>query len=113
LDWLEHRQAELAEFDKSFKTQGMLKDQVCAVTKFLVPHADGVKVQIRTFNQPHIARILITDRCAYFTPYRSDAHGKDSRVYKFRRGDDMYDCFARWFELSWKEGRKRSSLSDL
>lgn len=112
-DWLQQRHEELAVFDKSFEANDMLRVQVKSVTMFVVPHVLENRVEVRTYNQPHIARILLTDKFAYFTPYRLNAHGRESRVYKFRRGDDMYDCLDRWFNICWEHGRPIQSNDDI
>jgi hypothetical protein len=99
-DWTAQREAELAIFDKAYGN-GVLPNQIETTAKFLEAHIATGKVELKYFNYPHIGRILITDRVSYFTPYRSEAHGRDSRVIKYRRGGEMYDFFLRLFNQLW------------
>lgn len=96
-DWTQQREMELAAFDPAFGN-GLLKRQIGTTAEFLRGHPE---VQTRRFQAPHLGRIILTDRFAYFTPYRSDAHGRRSEVLKLWRGE-LYDGFARLFELVWQ-----------
>jgi hypothetical protein len=95
---------ELAAFDPAFG-KGILRDQIETTTKFLSSYIVSGDVELKFFNYPHIGRILITDRVLYFTPYRQDAHGRDSHVIKYRRGGEMYDFFLRLFNQLWNRRR--------
>lgn len=99
-DWTAQRERELTEFDPSFGA-GLLHTQVETNVNFLAPYVTSNTVELRRFNSPHIGRVILTDRCVYYTPYRSDSHGRDSRVYKYRRGGDTYANFMRLFEQLW------------
>lgn len=98
-DWVRQREAELAKFDKAHG-KGLLRQQIEASVLFIQQYIDD-SVELRRFNAPHIGRLVITDRFVYYTPYRSDAHGRDSKVYKFRRSGEMYDNLLRFFEQLW------------
>ena len=100
LDWTEQREAELASFDDAFRKRGLLKEQIEATARFLEQYVTSQKAELRRFNYPHTGRLLLTERCAYFTPYRHDSHARDCPVYKFRRGY-LYDNFARLFDQLW------------
>lgn len=100
-DWTKQREGELASFDPAYGT-GLLAKQIEANASFLQKYVESGIVEIRRFEAPHIGRIVLTDRFAYFTPYRRDAHGRHSPVYKSRRGGDMYDNFIRFFEQLWE-----------
>jgi hypothetical protein len=100
LDWTEQRQEELASFDDAFRKPGLLKEQIEATARFLHQYVTSEKAELRRFNYPHTGRLLLTERCAYFTPYRHDSHARDCPVYKFRRGY-LYDNLARLFEQLW------------
>ncbi len=100
-DWTSQRERELATIDPSFGA-GMLQQQIETTIKFLEPHVKTGRLQLRLFDAPHMGRVLLTDHYAYFTPYRKDAHGRESRVIKYRRGGDMYDWLARLFEQLWE-----------
>lgn len=99
-DWTAQREQELATFDAAFGT-GILRQQIDTTARFLKPHVDSGLMEVRHFDAPHLGRILITDRCAYLTPYRSDAHGRDSCVIKYRRGGDSYEWLRRMFDQLW------------
>ena len=101
-DWTAQRDLELAEFDKSFGNN-LLHTQVETNVNFLAPYVANDSVELRRFNAPHIGRIILTDRCVYYTPYRFNSHGRESRVYKYRRGGDTYDNFMRLFQQLWTE----------
>jgi hypothetical protein len=88
-------------FDHAFGRRGLLTEQIETTAGFLDEYVRAGRVEIRRYNSPHIGRILITDRCAFFNPYRSDAHGRDCPVFKFRRGE-LYDNYARLFEQLWR-----------
>jgi len=99
-DWTAQREGELAKFDSAFGS-GLLRKQIEITVAFFQSYiADGT-VDLRRFCCPHIGRILVTDRFAYFTPYRDDAHPRESCVYKFRRDGNMYDNLSRLFEQLW------------
>jgi hypothetical protein len=103
IDWTADREAEVAAFDGAFGS-GLLREQIKTTERFLRRYVETGSIELRSFNYPHIGRILLTERSVYFTPYRSDAHGRDSRVIKYRRGGDMYDHFRRLFDKLWIAG---------
>jgi hypothetical protein len=78
-----------------------MREQIETNVRFLEQYVAAGQVEVRRFSSPRIGRIVLTERCAYFTPYRKDRHGRDSVVYKFRRGD-MYDSYSRLFEQLWE-----------
>jgi hypothetical protein len=102
-DWLAQREQEAATFDPAYGN-GLLKQLVNANVQFIQPHTQTDSMELRRFNSPLIGRLVVTERYAYYTPYRADAHGRESRVYKFRRGGEMYDNLRRWFEQLWRAG---------
>jgi hypothetical protein len=99
-DWTLQRETELARFDAAFG-KGLLREQIEANARFFQEYVATGKMELRRFQHPHIGRIVLTDRCAYYTPYRNDSHGRDCPVYKFRRGD-MYDNLQRLFDQLWE-----------
>jgi hypothetical protein len=99
-DWLAQRNDELAAIDPPFG-KGALRDQIEALVKFLDTYVSSGVVELKFYNYPHIGRILVTDRVAYFVPYRKDAHGRDSIKIKYRAGGDMYEWFLRFFNQLW------------
>lgn len=100
-DWTRQRENELAAVDPAFGS-GVLRDQIDTTVKFLSSYVSSGDVELKLYNYPHIGRILITDRVVYFTPYRKEAHGRDSRIIKYRRGGEMYDFFLRFFNQLWE-----------
>lgn len=98
-DWVSQRESELARFDRAFG-RDLLREQIEANTTFLRPYVAAGQVELARFSAPHIARIIITDRCAFYTPYRQDSHGRDSPIFKYRRGE-LYDNFVRLFNQLW------------
>jgi hypothetical protein len=99
-DWTAQRENELAAVDPAFG-KGVLRDQIETTVKFLSSYVDSKDVELKFFNYPHVGRILITDRAAYFSPYRQDAHGRDSSIIKYRHGGEMYDFLLRLFNQLW------------
>jgi hypothetical protein len=99
-NWTDQRENEVAAFDDTFGG-GLLARQIDTSVTFVRQQVKAGRAQLRLFNAPHVGRFVITERYAYFTPYRTDVHSRDSRVYKFRRGD-MYDNFKRHFEQLWQ-----------
>jgi len=102
-DWTAQREHELALFDSAFGSR-LLHHQIDTNVAFLRPHVEAGKVELRRFNAPHMGRIVLVDGAAYYTPYRSDAHGRDSKVYKFKSGGEMSKNFQRLFEQLWNAG---------
>lgn len=98
--WMRVRESEMGRFDPSFRP-GMLATQVDVNVRFLMPYVEIGTVDLRRFNVPHLGRLLLTESVCYLTMYRSDAHGRDSRVVKFRRGA-TYDWLSRLFEMVWE-----------
>jgi hypothetical protein len=99
VDWTQQREAELARFDPAFGSE-LLKQQIEANAGFLENYSKTGYLEVRRFNAPHIGRLVLTDRFAYFTPYQSTSHGRDNPVYKHRRGV-TYDNLDRLFRQLW------------
>jgi hypothetical protein len=99
-NWTNQRERELAAFDHAYGN-GLLVQLIEANAQFLANHAARGLLTLRRYNSPHIGRLVITERFAYYTPYRNDCHGRDSCVYKFRRGGEMYDNLGRLFDQLW------------
>jgi hypothetical protein len=98
--WMRMREAEMGRFDPSFRP-GMLATQIEANVRFLTPYGEVGAVELRRYNSPHLGRLLITEAFCYLTMYRSDAHGRDSVVVRYRRGP-TYDWLSRHFEMVWE-----------
>lgn len=100
-DWLAQRERELSIFDPAFG-DGLLRKQVESNYSLLLKHAENSVIKVRRCNVPNIGRIIITDRCLMYTPYRSDAYARDCKVYVFRKQDEMYDNLLRFFHQVWE-----------
>lgn len=98
VDWVEDREVELSAFDAAYG-HGTLRSQIRSNATFL--NALPAPLEVRRYDYPHIGRILVTDRCAYLTPYAEDKHGRDSKVIKYRRSGEMYDFLDRIFSKVW------------
>lgn len=110
-DWTADRDKEVARFDPAFGG-GVLAAQISSTIEFLSRPVEQGLVQLRLFNYPHVGRIVLTDRVAYFTPYRRDAHSRDCRVIKYRRGGEMYDHLSRLFGMLWRTARSVTPAAD-
>jgi hypothetical protein len=99
-EWTVEREREIASFDHAFGS-GVLRQQIETTTKFLEQHVKAKHLELRFFNAPHLGRVLLTEHYAFLTLYRKNAHGRDCRVTKYRRGGDMYDALERLFEQLW------------
>jgi hypothetical protein len=95
--WVERREAELAAFDPAFGN-GTLAAAIEKNVKYLTGYLKSGDVSVALYSYPHIGRILLTDRAAYFTPYHSTTHGQDDPVMKFRRGGEMYAFLERLYD---------------
>jgi hypothetical protein len=100
-DWINDREEELQAFDTAFGT-GLLRRQITTTYDYLAPLATG-GVEVRGYNFPHLARVVLTERAVYVTRYRADQHGWNTTVYKYRRGE-TYDLWTRVFTKLWQEG---------
>ncbi|WP_393098968.1 hypothetical protein [Streptomyces sp. LN325] len=106
--WTLDREAELASFDRSFGS-GQLTRQIETNISHLETHQRDGLVEIRRYDFPHLGRVLLTDRVAYFTPYSSDSHGRDSKVLKYPAASPMYGTFVRLFEKVWESSSAQLS----
>jgi len=107
VDWLKQRDIELGKFDQSFG-KGLLRRQIQSNIELLRAH-EGERIEVRRYSMPHFGRLILTERAAYLTFYRAEAHGRDCQMYRFHRGD-FYDGLARMFELAWEAGAVRSEV---
>jgi hypothetical protein len=101
IDWVARREEEVKAFDPTYRKGGLLRSQIKATLNFLESFSERQNVQVRLFSSPLIGRIIITESCAYLTPYSRLAHSRNSRVIKYRRGGDMYEFLSKLFEDTW------------
>lgn len=99
-DWLMQREDELSKFDSAFGNKH-LHGQVKMNIEFIQGYMKNNKIELRKYNYPNIGRIIITDKCVFFTPYKKDVHGRHSKVYKFRKNGEMYYNLLRFFDQLW------------
>jgi hypothetical protein len=100
-DWTKQREDEIAQFDHAFGS-GFLGAQIETTMRFLSQYEAKGVVKLRFYDAPHIGRILITDRCVFFTPYSRTQHGRDCPVIKYGAQSDMYNFYMRYFEQLWE-----------
>ncbi|WP_030944412.1 hypothetical protein [Streptomyces sp. NRRL S-646] len=105
-DWIDVRETETGSFDHAYRS-GLLRLQIRQNISYLAAHAASGRMEMRLYNQPHIARIVLTDRVVYLTQYEDTRHGQLSPVKKYRRGD-MYDYLCRTVALTWDHARQPS-----
>ncbi len=99
-DWTAHRQSELETASKAYR--GNLKNDILETQNSIINHDTSKKIKIKCFNTPHIGRIVITERVAYFTPYETNKDGLESRIFKYGTNDDMYNALTRLFDVIWE-----------
>lgn len=97
-DWTNQRYLELVDCGST----GNLKDQIKHTSEILGPYVKENRIQLKCFNMPHIGRIILTERVAYFTPYKSDQDGSESPVFKYGRDDSMYEFLEHLINLLWE-----------
>lgn len=109
-DWADLRAREV-EFDPQFR-KGALRHQTVASEKLVENLVNDGKCEVRYYNQPHLARIILTDEWLFFNPYLPRRHGKDCPVLKYGRRDPLYDWATRYFELIWDAARRHVPFSE-
>jgi len=107
IDWVARREQETALFDPA-AGKGLLRQQIITTSMFLDGFDGRSNLRVRYYNLPLMGRILITDRCAFLTPYSKLEHSRKSKVIKYRRGGDMYDFLKRIFDEAWATSRAAS-----
>ncbi|MFD6921314.1 hypothetical protein ACFV99_14015 [Streptomyces sp. NPDC059944] len=100
-DWIDDREEELHAFDTAFGT-GLLRRQITTTYEYLAPLTTA-GVEVRSYNIPHLVRVVLTERSVYVTLYRADQHGWNTTIRKYRRGE-TYDLWTRMFSKLWQEG---------
>lgn len=102
--WLDHRAEEVARHDQGFDS-GLLRFQVTANAHYVATHAARIEqVELRLYDLPHTARVVVTDRVAYLTPYAAHEHGRSSPCLVFRNPSPMYEYCLRLFTVAWDSG---------
>jgi len=81
--------------------RGLLKEQVEVTRTLLAGYERDGLVAVRQFNSPHIGRILITNRYAYFNHYNEKVHAHFNPILRFRSGGIFYEVLRRYFNLLW------------
>jgi hypothetical protein len=105
IDWIAVREREIMAFDNSY-TPGSLRRQIETNLETLRKPVITGCADVRVYSGPHLGRIVLTNHAAYFTPYRSNAHGRSTACIKYRAGGVMHDCFSRYFEQTWDSARR-------
>ena len=99
-DWFQQREIELQKFDSAFGF-GVLKKQTATNIEYLKNHVHSQKIQLRLYLYPFIGRIVITDRCLFFTPMQRDSYIRRNKTFKYASGGDMYRHYLRLFDQLW------------
>lgn len=100
VDWFQQREMELRKFDSAFGA-GVLKKQTITNIEYLKNHIYEQNIQLRLHFFPLIGRIVITDRCLFFTPMQRDSYIRKSKTLKYAYGGDMYRHYHRLFDQIW------------
>lgn len=108
--WTQERQLEAESHDELFPL-GQLARDIETTIAYVGAMESKVKAELRIADMPHICRIVLTDRCVYFTMYRSDLGGSKTRIAKYFAHADTYRWLKRVFEQYWKIGRRPSTSS--
>jgi hypothetical protein len=99
-DWFEQREIELSKIDASFG-HGVLRKQTITNIEYLHNHVREHKIVLGLYSYPLIGRLVITDRCLFFTPMYSGAYIRRSKTFKYSAGGDMYRHYFRLFTQLW------------
>lgn len=99
-DWIDQREQEIATFDKAYG-KGTLRRQIENNLQFLQAHIEAGRFEVRTYNYPHIGRIILTDDVLFLQPYKDYLHGRDCPVIEYGHGD-VYEMFSRFFDMLWE-----------
>ncbi|GCE01850.1 hypothetical protein EHYA_09624 [Embleya hyalina] len=99
--WTTDREAELATFDRSHGS-GLLHTQIETNVAFVAPYTSAGTIELRRFDAPHIGRVCLTERAAYFTPYSAHEHGRHCAVVKYPVSSPMYRTLERIFAKTWE-----------
>jgi len=103
--WTQDRQEEGESHDAVFPP-GQLARDIEATVAYVCAMESKSKAELRVANMPHMCRIVLTDRCVYFTMYRSDLPGSKTRIAKYFAHADTYRWLKRLFEQYWSIGRR-------
>ncbi|MFI6322726.1 hypothetical protein ACIBG8_34660 [Nonomuraea sp. NPDC050556] len=100
--WLRRREEEMVRTDPGMEG-GLLAKQVSATVDYMrTVAAANSKVELRLLDAQHTARVIVTDRLAYFTPYLAGVHGRNSPCLVFSADSAMYDYCLRLFDGLWE-----------
>ncbi|MFD0774291.1 hypothetical protein ACFQZ2_10175, partial [Streptomonospora algeriensis] len=103
--WLARREDEVRAGDPGFRA-GLLAEQVRINARYLASAARGKEnCELRFYDLPNHFRVVITERTAFLTIYRSSAHGRNSPCIVARRPGHIYDFAQRVFSSAWEAGR--------
>ncbi|MEV0136503.1 hypothetical protein AB0H83_49780 [Dactylosporangium sp. NPDC050688] len=99
--WLGRRASEVTRHDPGF-AEDLLRIQVIGNIRYVAAHAARAdQVELRLFDLPHTARVVITDRVAYLTPYAAHEHGRSSPCLVYGNPSAMYEYCLRLFSVAW------------
>ncbi|GAA1376635.1 hypothetical protein [Catellatospora chokoriensis] len=100
--WLDQREREVCRIDPAFRG-GVLRDQVCNNIRYVRQIAQRHdRIRLKLYDLPQVARVIVTDRVAYLTPYAAHLHGRRSPCLVFRNPSPLYDHALRLFSTAWE-----------
>jgi hypothetical protein len=104
--WLAVREEECSRHDPGFNS-GLLEDQIRANVRYLSQATnDDPNVELFLYDLPNIVRLIITDRVAYVTTYRRNAHGRNSPCLVAAHSGPLYELATRMFDVAMLKARR-------
>ncbi|UCM91270.1 hypothetical protein [Streptomyces marincola] len=99
--WLQRREGDLRQIDRGF-AEGVLAEQVRVNTRYLSRVAEERSgIEVRSFDLPHLWRVVATDQVAYLTFYPRFSHGRNAPCLYARAPGLLYDMALRLFDSAW------------
>ena len=108
-NWINQRESELKRFSKAYTKKGKLSEEINDNYTYLLPYANENHIQLRRYNFPHLGRIIVTDRYAYYNPIDSNHHGNQCKIYKFGNRGQIYGSFLRYFDMLWEAANEKNN----
>ncbi|MEM1086872.1 MAG: hypothetical protein AAGH90_04020 [Pseudomonadota bacterium] len=109
-NWTAINEVALSSIDNAYNHgAGTLAKQIASSAQTL----DGYKksghvTEVRRFNMPHFARIIITDSGVYMSPYNEEKINMKHKILKFRKGCEVARLWERLFWLLWNNPHPNS-----
>lgn len=101
VDWVAINEQELIKHNLGYSTRNSLREQINNTAKTLLHFEKKGLLYVRRFNTTHLGRFVITENLALIVPYISEKRGDTTAAYCYQSGTEMYNWFARIFEVTW------------